>query len=191
MKSQNVSHLADTAQVDSASVQPFPNSKKIYVQGTREDIRVPMREISLSPTVSGTEENPQFEPNAPVRVYDTSGPYSDPNVAIDIRKGLPSVRSAWIEERGDTEFLAEVSSPYTRERMQNAELAKLRFDLQSKPRRAKPGKNVTQLHYAKQGIITPEMEYVAIRENMALAQMAKEQGIMAHQHAGQSFSTLR
>lgn len=187
MKSQNVSHLADTAQVDSASVQPFPNSKKIYVQGTREDIRVPMREISLSPTVSGTEDNPQFEPNAPVRVYDTSGPYSDPNVAIDIRKGLPSVRSAWIEERGDTEFLAEVSSPYTRERMQNAELAKLRFDLQSKPRRAKPGKNVTQLHYAKQGIITQEMEYVAIRENMALAQMAKEQGIMAHQHAGQSF----
>ena len=187
MKSQNVSHLADTAQVDSASVQPFPNSKKIYAQGTREDIRVPMREISLSSTVSGTEENPQFEPNAPVRVYDTSGPYSDPNVAIDIRKGLPSVRSAWIEERGDTEFLAEVSSPYTRERMQNAELAKLRFDLQSKPRRAKPGKNVTQLHYAKQGIITPEMEYVAIRENMALAQMAKEQGIMAHQHAGQSF----
>lgn len=187
MKSQNVSHLADTAQVDSASVQPFPNSKKIYVQGTREDIRVPMREISLSPTVSGTEENPQFEPNAPVRVYDTSGPYTDPAIAIDIRKGLPSVRSAWIEERGDTEFLAEVSSPYTRERMQSAELAKLRFDLQSKPRRAKPGKNVTQLYYAKQGIITPEMEYVAIRENMALAQMAKEQGIMAHQHAGQSF----
>ncbi len=187
MKSQKTTHLADTAQVDSASVQPFPNSKKIYVQGTRDDIRVAMREISLSPTVSGTEENPQFEPNAPVRVYDTSGPYTDPTIAIDIRKGLPALRSAWIEERSDTELLPQVSSPYTRERMQDAELAKLRFDLQSKPRRAKAGKNVTQLHYAKQGIITPEMEYVAIRENMALAQMAKEQGIMAHQHAGQSF----
>src|SRR5690554_960248 len=187
MKSQKTTHLADTAQVDSASVQPFPNSKKIYVQGTRDDIRVAMREISLSPTVSGTEENPQFEPNASVRVYDTSGPYTDPAIAIDIRKGLPALRSAWIEERGDTELLPQVSSPYTRERMQDAELAKLRFDLQSKPRRAKAGKNVTQLHYAKQGIITPEMEYVAIRENMALAQMAKEQGIMAHQHAGQSF----
>jgi phosphomethylpyrimidine synthase len=177
--------LRDTAQVDTASVQPFPASTKIYATGSRADIRVPMREIHLTSTpVLGKDGSSRLEPNAALRVYDTSGPYTDPNVQIDIRKGLPSVREAWIEERGDTEFLDSESSHYTRTRLHDLTLENLRFDLKKrKPRRAKAGRNVSQMHYARRGIITPEMEYIAIRENMAMAQ-AREQGLL--QHPGQA-----
>ncbi len=170
------------ARVDESSVQPFPRSKKIYVQGSRPDIRVPMREISLSdtPTDFGGEINPA------VRVYDTSGPYTDPDVKIDVRKGLPDVRTPWIDARGDTELLRGNSSNFTRERLHDSKLASLRFEHLRNPRRAKPGHNVTQMHYARKGIITPEMEYIAIRENMSL-QQAKELGVLAEQHPGMSF----
>ncbi|HEY7771729.1 MAG TPA: phosphomethylpyrimidine synthase ThiC [Marinagarivorans sp.] len=174
--------LSETAKVDEASIQPFPNSRKIHVEGSTPDIRVPMREISLSDTVTdkGRESNPA------VRVYDTSGPYTDPSVAVDVRKGVPDIRSQWIEARGDSEVLQQYTSQFTNERLGDPELAKLRFDLKHRPRRAKTGKNVTQLHYARQGIITPEMEYIAIRENMARAQAA-EQGLLQSQHKGESF----
>jgi phosphomethylpyrimidine synthase len=157
------SHSDDSAvQIDLATIQAFPNSKKIYVRGSRADIRVPMREISLSatPTQFGGEVNP------PVYVYDTSGPYTDPQVKISLEDGLPALRSAWIKERGDCEELAGFGSAYSRERGEDASLDALRFRLTRKPRRAKAGANVTQMHYARQGIITPEMEYVAIRENL-------------------------
>lgn len=174
--------LRETALVDQASIQPFPRSQKVYVEGSRADIRVPMREITLddTPTEFGGEKNP------PVRVYDTSGPYTDPAISVDIRRGLPSVRDAWIEERADTEFLENSTSQFTNERLNDDSLDDLRFEYLHKPRRAQAGKNVTQLHYARQGIITPEMEYIAIRENMA-RQQAAEQGILERQHAGESF----
>ena len=175
-------HLSDTAQVDVQSIQPFPNSRKIYVQGSRPDILVPMREISLTPT----ETDEGIEENAPVFVYDTSGPYSDPSVTIDVRKGLADVRSSWIEERADTEVLSGLSSSFGQERLNNAELSAMRFASIRNPRRAKSGKNVTQMHYARQGIITPEMEYVAIRENLKL-EKAREAGLLDSQHPGQSF----
>jgi phosphomethylpyrimidine synthase len=179
--------LSATAAVDAASVAPFPNSRKVYVQGSRPDIRVPMREITLTPTaVTGADGSEQFEQNPPVRVYDTSGPYSDPAASIDVRKGLPLVRDSWIAERDDTFVLPSESSIFTRERLDDPETAHLRFEHIRKPRRAKPGKNVSQMHYARQGIITPEMEYIAIRENMAYAQM-REQGLLGEQHAGESF----
>lgn len=180
--------LSQTAEVDKASVQPFTGSQKIYVQGSRSDIRVPMREITLAdtPTDFGGEKNP------PVRVYDTSGPYTDPNVTIDLRTGLGDVRSTWIEERNDTEILEDSHSEFTNARLNDPKLAHLRFNLTRKPRRAKPGMNVSQMHYAKKGIITPEMEYIAVRENMALAQ-ARELGVdpqykaLGQQHKGMSF----
>jgi phosphomethylpyrimidine synthase len=175
-------HLSDTAQVDSASVAPLPGSQKIYVEGSRPDIRVPMREISLTDTQ--TEKGP--EKNASIRVYDTSGPYTDPAVSIDVRKGLPDVRSQWILERNDTELLDSSSSTYTQERLDDTNLAHLRFRHLRVPRRAKAGCNVSQMHYAKKGIITPEMEYIAIRENMKRAQLA-EAKTLDYQHAGQSF----
>jgi len=180
--------LSQTAEVDKASVQPFTGSQKIYVQGSRADIQVPMREITLAdtPTDFGGEKNP------PVHVYDTSGPYTDPNVTIDLRTGLGDVRTAWIEERNDTEILEDSHSEFTNARLNDPKLANLRFNLTRKPRRAKPGMNVSQMHYAKRGIVTPEMEYIAIRENMALAQ-ARELNVdpqykaLGQQHKGMSF----
>jgi phosphomethylpyrimidine synthase len=190
----NPQFLAATAKVDEAAIQPLPNSRKIYVEGSRPDIRVPMREITQSDTAVsfGAEKNP------PIYVYDTSGPYSDPAVQIDIRSGLPALRAAWIAERGDTEELAGPSSQYGVERLNDPKLAELRFDLHRKPRRALAGKNVTQMHYARQGIITPEMEYVAIRENLRrkeYIESLKSSGpmgqkladLMGRQHPGQSF----
>jgi phosphomethylpyrimidine synthase len=175
-------NLSESAQVDQGSIQPFPRSQKIYVQGSRPDIRVPMREISLdvTPTDFGGEIN------APVLVYDTSGPYTDPSVTIDVRKGLADVRSAWIDDRADTELLDGLTSHFGQQRLADAELTKMRFAHVRNPRRAKPGKNVSQMHYARQGIITPEMEYVAIRENLKL-QEARAAGLLTEQHAGQSF----
>jgi len=190
----NPQFLAATATVDEAAIQPLPNSRKIYVEGSRPDIRVPMREISQSdtPASMGAEKNP------PIYVYDTSGPYSDPDVKIDIRSGLAALRAAWIAERDDTEELAGPSSEYGVERLNDPKLAELRFNLHRKPRRAKAGKNVSQMHYARQGIITPEMEYVAIRENMRRKEYLeglKTSGpmgqrladLMGRQHPGQSF----
>jgi len=190
----NPKFLSATATVDEAAVQPFPNSRKIYVEGSRPDIRVPMREITLSdtPVMFGEEKNP------PIYVYDTSGPYTDPDAKIDIRSGLEPFRNTWIEERGDTEELDGPTSEYGRQRLADPELDQLRFNLTRKPRRAQKGKQITQMYYARQGIITPEMEYVAIRENLRRKEyleslkasgpkgekMAK---IMMRQHPGHSF----
>lgn len=181
-KQKYPAHLSESAKVDEQSVQPFTRSRKIYVQGSRPDIQVPMREISLddTPTDFGGEAN------APVLVYDTSGPYTDPTVQIDVRKGLGDVRSAWIDARGDTERLAGLSSSFGQMRLNDVELTKLRFAHVRNPRRAKAGANVSQMHYARQGIITAEMEYVAIRENMKL-QEARAAGLLDQQHAGHSF----
>ena len=184
----NTAHfLAETAKVDAAAIQPLPGSRKVYLEGSRPDIRVPFREISLSPTkTSGMGPDEQ---NPPLLVYDTSGPYSDPSAEIDLRRGLPELRRDWIEERGDTEFLDGPTSEYGKRRANDPTLAQLRFDLTRTPRRAKPGKNVTQLHYARQGIITPEMEFIAIRENQRRQALGTEEveRILGHQHPGQGF----
>ncbi|SED78058.1 phosphomethylpyrimidine synthase ThiC [Pseudomonas coleopterorum] len=186
-KAKNTVHLSESAQVDSGSVQPFTRSRKIYVQGSRADIRVPMREISLDVTPTDfSTGNSSGEINPPVTVYDTSGPYTDPNVVIDVRKGLADVRSAWIDDRGDTERLPGLSSDFGQQRLSDDELTKLRFAHVRNPRRAKAGANVSQMHYARQGIITAEMEYVAIRENMKLAE-ARAAGLLKDQHKGHSF----
>ncbi|MBH2035490.1 MAG: phosphomethylpyrimidine synthase ThiC [Pseudomonadales bacterium] len=175
-------NLSESAQVDQQSVQPFPRSEKIYVQGSRPDIRVPMRQISLDDTSTDFGA----EANAPVLVYDTSGPYTDPAVTIDVRKGLADVRSAWINDRNDTELLDGLSSNFGLERLADPELTAMRFAHVRNPRKARAGANVSQMHYARQGIITAEMEYVAIRENMKL-EVARAAGLLDQQHAGHSF----
>ena len=154
--------LSASATADPAAVQAFPNARKIYQTGSRPDIRVPFREIAqhATPDIDGDEPNP------PITVYDTSGPYTDPDIAIDIRKGLAEVRTQWIDERDDTERLPGPSSAFGHARRNDPATEALRFDLKRSPRRAQSGRNVTQMHYARQGIITPEMEYVAIRENL-------------------------
>ncbi|MGB3291053.1 MAG: phosphomethylpyrimidine synthase ThiC [Burkholderiaceae bacterium] len=185
---------AASAEVDAAAISPLPRSSKVYQQGSRPDIRVPFREISQddTPTMFGGEKNP------PISIYDTSGPYTDPSVKIDIRKGLAALRSSWIEERRDTEQLDGVSSEYGRARLQDEKLESLRFGLHRKPRRAMAGKNVSQMHYARRGMITPEMEFVAIRENLQrerYVEMLRASGPdgeklaerLLRQHAGQSF----
>jgi len=166
-----------TEEMQAAAIEPLPNSEKIYIKGSRDDINVPMRKIALAdtPTSFGAEKNPD------VYVYDCSGVYTDPSASIDLRKGLPDVRTSWIEDRGDTELLEGPSSAFGQLRQSDPELASLRFEHISVPRRAKAGANVSQMHYAKQGIITPEMEYIAIRENM------KRSEINAEQHPGESF----
>ena len=176
--------LSQTAKINDESVQPFPNSRKIYVKGSREDIRVPMREITVTDTLVANQGNTQTEKNSVVTVYDTSGPYTDPAVNIDIRKGLAPIRDSWIEERDDTEVLSSLSSEYGQSRLEDIKLAQLRFNHITNPRRAKAGHNVTQMHYAKKGIITPEMEYVAIRENLRLEQSREA---LKEQHPGESF----
>lgn len=161
--SQNPSPFsADTATVDPAAIQSLPCSRKVYETGSRDDIRVPFREISLHDTPShfGAEPNPALS------VYDTSGPYTDPNIKIDIRKGLPPLRQNWINERADTELMSGLSSNYGQQRLADDKLQQLRFELNRHPKRARAGANVTQMHYARRGIITPEMEFVAIRENL-------------------------
>ncbi|MFN3398249.1 MAG: phosphomethylpyrimidine synthase ThiC, partial [Sulfurimicrobium sp.] len=176
----NPEFLSLSAHVDEAAVKPLPNSRKVYVQGSRPDLRVPMREISQAdtPATFGAEKNP------PIFVYDTSGPYTDPAVKIDIRAGLPSVRGAWIAERGDTEALPGPTSAFGRQRLDDPGLAELRFKLQRQPRKAKSGMNVTQMHYARKGIITPEMEYIAIRENQRRDNLPE---LFTRQHPGDSF----
>ncbi|MCH7815719.1 MAG: phosphomethylpyrimidine synthase ThiC, partial [Proteobacteria bacterium] len=148
------------SQLDTSTRQHFPNSRKIYVQGSRPDIRVPMREITLT----ATETETGLEENAPLRVYDPSGIYSDADADINLRAGLPAIRASWIAERQDTDLLDSVSSEFGRARQSDVKTAHLRFEHTKKPRRAKSGCNVSQLHYARKGIITAEMEFIAIRE---------------------------
>jgi phosphomethylpyrimidine synthase len=172
--------LNETASVDEGATKPFAKSRKIYVEGSRPDIRVPFREISLSDTPSafGAEKNP------PVVVYDTSGPYTDPDVSIDIRNGLPALRASWIMERGDVEQLNGPTSEFGHQRLVDPELSEMRFNLHRKPLRAKAGMNVSQMHYARKGIITPEMEFIAIRENQRRENMSE---LLQTQHPGQHF----
>ena len=176
----NPKFLSATARVDAAAVKPLPNSRKVYVTGSRADIQVPMREITQSDTPAsfGAEGNPA------IFVYDTSGPYTDPSAKIDIRSGLAPLRSKWIEERNDTETLDGPTSRYGRERLADPKLAQLRFNLKRNPRRAKAGMNVTQMHYARRGIITPEMEFIAIRENQRIDALSE---LLRRQHPGQDF----
>ncbi|MEA5256792.1 phosphomethylpyrimidine synthase ThiC [Arcicella aquatica] len=169
-----------TPHAETISRAPFPASKKVYVQGEIHDIKVAMREISLSDTIVNGKV---ISANAPVTVYDTSGPFTDPDIDIDVRKGLPRLRQSWILERGDVEELPSITSNYGLERLANPALDALRFEYLKKPLRAKAGQNVSQLHYAKKGIITPEMEYIAIREN----QKIQELSTIGHQHEGHSF----
>jgi phosphomethylpyrimidine synthase len=164
--------------VNDAFIKPFPNSRKIYVEGPREDIMVSMREIKLTDTIGDLAEK-----NDPIYVYDTSGPYTDPDTKIDLRKGLKDVRSKWIDDRNDTEQLGVLSSNFSNLRLENVEVDKLRFEHLRMPRLAKAGKNVSQMHYAKQGIITPEMEYIAIRENCRWQEYKDQIG----QQIGESF----
>jgi phosphomethylpyrimidine synthase len=186
----NPKFLSATARVDEAAVKPLPNSRKVYVAGSRPDIRVPMREIRQSdtPLHSGAAASggaaARSEPNPPIFVYDTSGPYTDPILKIDIRRGLEPLRTRWILERNDTEELAGPTSHFGRERAADSKLAQLRFDLVRKPRRAVSGRNVTQMHYARRGTITPEMEFIAIRENQRMDALSD---LLRRQHPGQSF----
>src|SRR5471032_1214383 len=187
--------LSNDATVDQAAITPLPNSRKVYVEGSRPDIRVPMREISQADTPASFG----FEANPPVYVYDTSGPYTDPDAVIDIRAGLAATpRLPWILERGDTEELSGPSSEYGKQRLADPALDELRFQLHRLPRRARNGGNVTQMHYARRGIITPEMEFVAIRENMRrreYIEQLKTSGpmgqrladLMGRQHPGQNY----
>ncbi|MGX2033018.1 MULTISPECIES: phosphomethylpyrimidine synthase ThiC [Methylocaldum] len=171
-------HEAVTAK--RASIRPFAASEKIYVQGSRPDVRVPMRQVvqSDTPASFGAEKNP------PIYVYDTSGPYTDPQVSINLRLGLPPLREAWIGERGDTEELSGPSSEYGRKRQADPSLAHFRFEHIRRPRRAKTGANVTQMHYARKGIVTPEMEFIAIRENQRLEAVSEMYKL---QHPGESY----
>ncbi|MBD3617859.1 MAG: phosphomethylpyrimidine synthase ThiC [Chromatiales bacterium] len=177
--------IKKTAELSEDVTRPFPNSKKIYIEGSRPDIQVGMREIACAPTMTtGTpEENP------PITVYDTSGLYTDPSAKIDLMKGLPALREKWILERNDTETLDGPSSEYGRSRQEDPALAELRFEHIRTPRRAKPGHNVSQMHYARQGIITPEMEYVAIRENCRLNELRADPRYqkLLKQHPGQGW----
>ncbi|VFM97464.1 MAG: hydroxymethylpyrimidine synthase [Candidatus Kentron sp. G] len=176
------SPLSKSAHVDPAAVSPFPNAKKIYLSGSRPDIRVPVREIRLTETAATDAD--EALPSVPV--YDTSGPFTDPDISIDIRAGLPLLREKWITEREDTEILPEISSAYGRQRLADPDLSASRFPRIRPPRRAKAGANITQMHYARRGVVTPEMEFVAIRENMRLEQ-AREHGDLLAQHPGESF----
>ena len=174
-----------TAELSEEVTKPFSNSRKIYVEGSRPDIRVGMREILQDDTSDsiGAEENP------PIPVYDTSGPFTDPEVTIDLMQGIPDIRANWINDRDDTETLDGPTSEFGQARQGDPELSHLRFEHIRTPRRAKAGKNVSQMHYARQGIITPEMEYVAIRENVKIEELRKDARYekLLRQHGGESY----
>ena len=173
--------LRQTAELSESVIRPIPGSHKIHVTGSRADLVVPMRAIVQddTPGTFGAESN------APFVVYDTSGPYTDPDYRVDLNAGLPPLRARWIAERGDTEALAGFSSPFTRRHAEASQLDQVRFPNVPKPRRALAGRNVTQMHYARRGIVTPEMEYIAIRENQKLE--AVREAHLLKQHPGQSF----
>lgn len=176
----NPENFSTSAQVDEAAVSPFPNSTKIYVEGSRPDIRVPMREIALSDTPTSTRP----EHNPPITVYDTSGPYTDPSVRINIREGLADIRTPWLLDRGDTQAIEHSESRFSHSRLNDPRLESLRMSHHRVIRKALPGHNVTQMHYAKKGIVTPEMEFIAIRENARLEKLTSDN---YGQHPGQSF----
>ncbi|AJD46890.1 phosphomethylpyrimidine synthase ThiC [Isoalcanivorax pacificus W11-5] len=176
-------YLSASSHAIEEACQPISGSRKIYVTGSRPDLRVPMREISQHPTLLADGSR---EPNPPLAVYDTSGPYTDAEAKIDIRQGLPPLRAAWIAERGDTEQLGGLSSEYGRRRERDIATAGLRFPHARTPQKARAGANVSQMHYARRGIITPEMEFIALRENQNLA-AARAAGLPVEQHPGQSF----
>ena len=163
---------------------PFPSSRKKYISGGRGDLRVPIREILLSPT----HHSKWVEQNPPLPVYDCSGPYTDPDAEIDLARGLPAMRSPWIEEREDTDRLTGLSSEYGRQRQNDLLTHDLRFPARLRPRRARHGLNVSQLHYARKGIITPEMEFIALRESMELDRLAQDPSyaLLLRQHGGEA-----
>ncbi len=170
------------SQVNRITTKPFPNSKKIYVKGNiYPQINVAMREVSLDDTLDSFTG--KKTPNQPVTIYDTSGPYTDPLEKIDVHKGIKRIREQWVMDRGDVEELDNFSSKYCNERLENSSLDPIRFKYIRKPKKAKKSKNVSQMYYAKQGIITPEMEYVAIRENQKIHQAKR----ISEQHPGQDF----
>ncbi|MCC6155526.1 MAG: phosphomethylpyrimidine synthase ThiC, partial [Candidatus Hydrogenedentes bacterium] len=171
-------------QADVITRKPFPNSRKVYVQGKIKGLRVPMREVAQTPTKVRTAGNGPSIPNPAITLYDTSGPYTDPDAGIDVRKGLAPLRAEWIMARGDVDALDDITSEYGRRREHDPGLASLRFVRSRRPLRAKAGRRVTQMHYAKRGEITPEMEFVAIRENMRLEQQIEE---LRAQHPGHNW----
>lgn len=172
--------------IDSLQGTAFPNSKRIWISGSRADIRVPMREIQLSPThTGGSKDHPQYAENEPVPVYDTAGAYGDPHATINVHQGLAKLRAGWIAERNDSETISALSSSYSQQRLADDGLDHLRFEHLPLPRRAKAGRRVTQLHYARQGIITPEMEFIALRENMGRERIRS--ATLLQQHAGHGF----
>src|SRR5690606_1014398 len=173
--------LRRTAELSETVTRPIPGSRKVHVAGSRDDLRVPMREIALedTPSLFGAERN------APFTAYDTSGPYTDPDHVVDLAAGLPALRARWIDERGDSERLADFTSPFTRRHAAAPSLADVRFPAIPKPRVAKSGMNVSQMHYARRGIVTPEMEFVAIRENQRIE--AVREAHLLRQHPGQAF----
>ncbi len=172
----------DQSRLEGITRGAFPGSRKQFVSGSIfPDIRVPMREIALTPTREGSHAEPRLVPNAPITVYDTSGPYTDPNAHIDVERGLPAIRQEWITRRADVDQLPQISSVYGQRRRDDHSLDSLRFRTNDKPYRAKPGHNVTQMHYARKGIITPEMEFVALREQQKVDEIYRKQ------HAGRSF----
>lgn len=172
--------------IDSLQGTAFPNSKRIWISGSRADIRVPMREIQLSPThTGGSKDHPQYAENEPVPVYDTAGAYGDPHATINVHQGLAKLRAGWIAERNDSETISALSSSYSQQRLADDGLDHLRFEHLPQPRRAKAGRRVTQLHYARQGIITPEMEFIALRENMGRERIRST--TLLQQHAGHGF----
>ena len=172
----------DEARLSAITCGPLPASRKVYLPGTLHPfLRVPMREIAQTPTQQHSPSGNRKIDNPPVTVYDTSGPYTDPCVATDVREGIAPLRRPWINARGDAEELPAISSHYGRLRLADPQLDSLRFAHLRKPLRAKPGHNVTQMHYARQGIITPEMEFIAIRENQRL------EAVFSAQHPGNSW----
>ncbi len=177
--------IKKTSQLSADITRPFPNSKKIYIKGSRDDIQVGMREVSCDDITTSTG----VETNAPITIYDTSGPFTDPEIDINLLKGIPSIRNTWIEERDDTEQLNALSSEFGNQRKNDTKLDHLRFEHIQAPLKAKAGKNVSQMHYARQGIITPEMEYVAIRENQRLDEFraSDDYKLLLKQHPGENF----
>lgn len=172
--------------IDTLEGSAFPNSQRIYIQGSQDDIRVPMREIQLGPTlIGGGKENPRYEDNEAIPVYDTSGPYGDPNIPIDVHQGLAKLRQPWIDARNDSEPLSHRSSAYSQQRLADDGLDGLRFSRLLTPKRARAGRRVTQLHYARRGLVTPEMEFIALRENMGRERIRSE--VLRHQHPGEGF----
>jgi len=186
MSNRKQSRLKAKKFIENIESAPYPNSRKTYISGLKHNIRVPIREIILTDTfIGGTQKNPIYQSNLPIPVYDTSGVYTDPDFYIDIYSGLPKLRTAWIEERQDTQILNSLSSVYAQKRLDDITLDSLRFENLPKISRAKKENRVTQLHYARRGIVTPEMEFIAIREN--IGRMSENDGQLNQQHRGNSF----